>query len=263
MEYETILFAMADGVARVTLNDPATLNAFSRRMGEELLDAFARIEADESVRAALLTGAGRGFCSGANLASRGKQFSGGAPVDTGALLDEFINPMVLAAAGRRVPLVTAVNGPAAGVGLSLALLGDLIVAAESAFFLLAFTRIGLVPDGGASWLLPRRIGLTRASEMALLADRVPASQALAWGLANRVVPDAELGAAAGDLARRLAAGPASISATRRMMFAGLENSLEAQLNLELAEQRRAGTTCDYREGVAAFLEKRPACFVGK
>ena len=244
MDYETILFDVAEGVARITLNDPATLNAFSRRMGEELLDAFARIEADGSVRAALLTGAGRGFCSGANLAARGKQFSEGAPVDTGALLEGFINPMVLAAAGRRVPLVTAVNGPAAGVGLSLALLGDLTIAAESAFFLLSFTRIGLVPDGGASWLLPRRIGLTRASEMALLAEQVPASQALAWGLVNRVVADAALGDVAGDLARRLAAGPGSISATRRMMFAGLENSLEAQLDLELGEQRLAGRTED-------------------
>jgi 2-(1,2-epoxy-1,2-dihydrophenyl)acetyl-CoA isomerase len=263
MEYETILFDVADGVARITLNDPATLNAFSRRMGEELQDAFACIEADLGVRAALLTGAGRGFCSGANLAARGQQFAEGAPVDTGALLEAFINPMVLAAAGRRVPLVTAVNGPAAGVGLSLALLGDIIVAAESAFFLLAFTRIGLVPDGGASWLLPRRIGLTRASEMALLAERVPASQALAWGLVNRVVANAELGVVAWDLARRLAAGPGSLSVTRRMMFTGLENSLEAQLDLELAEQRRAGRTEDYREGVAAFLEKRAAVFVGR
>jgi len=263
MDYETILFDVAEGVARVTLNDPATLNAFGWRMGEELLDVFAHIEADLGVRAALLTGAGRGFCSGANLAARGKQFAEGAAVDTGALLEAFINPLVLAAAGRRVPLVAAVNGPAAGVGLSLALLGDIIVAAESAFFLLSFTRIGLVPDGGASWLLPRRIGLTRASEMALLADRVPAAQALAWGLVNRVVADAALGDVAGDLARRLAAGPGSISVTRRMMCAGLENSLEGQLELELAEQRRAGRTEDYREGVAAFLEKRTAVFVGR
>jgi 2-(1,2-epoxy-1,2-dihydrophenyl)acetyl-CoA isomerase len=262
MDYETIHYGVSEGVGRITLSDPATLNAFTRRMGQELVHAFARMEADSTVRAALLTGEGRGFCSGANLATRGEQLSAGS-ADTGALLEEFVNPLVLAAAKRRIPLVTAVNGPAAGVGLSLALLGDIIVAAESAFFLLAFTRIGLVPDGGASWLLSRRIGFTRASEMALLAERIPAARALEWGMVNRVVPDSELPANAGDLARRLASGAASLGMTRQLMFAGLENTLESQLALELADQRKAGRTDDFREGVQAFLEKRLADFKGK
>jgi 2-(1,2-epoxy-1,2-dihydrophenyl)acetyl-CoA isomerase len=162
-----------------------------------------------------------------------------------------------------VPLVCAVNGPAAGVGLSLALLGDLIIAAESAFFLLAFSRIGLVPDGGASWLLPRRIGVTRATEMALLAERIPATRALEWGLVNQVVADADLAAVAGGVARRLADGPVSLSRTRQLMFSGLENSLEAQLAAELAGPWAAGWPEDHREVVAAFLEKRAASFGGR
>jgi 2-(1,2-epoxy-1,2-dihydrophenyl)acetyl-CoA isomerase len=262
MDYETITLDISAGVARVTLNDPATLNAFSWRMGEELVDVFARIDADSAVRAALLTGAGRGFCSGANLAAKAASMADG-PGDTGAVLEAFVNPLVLASATRRVPLVCAVNGPAAGVGLSLALLGDLIIAAESAFFLLAFSRIGLVPDGGASWLLPRRIGVTRATEMALLAERIPATRALEWGLVNQVVADGELAAVAGGVARRLADGPVSLSRTRQLMFSGLENSLEAQLAAELAGQRVAGLTEDHREGVAAFLEKRAASFGGR
>ena len=262
MTYETILLEISAGVATITLNDAPTLNAFTWRMGEELVDVFARIDADSAVRAALLTGAGRGFCSGANLASKGEQMVGDAQVDTGGVLEAFVNPLVLAAAKRRVPLVCAVNGPAAGVGLSLALLGDIIVAAESAFFLLAFTRIGLVPDGGASWLLARRIGITRATEMALLAERIPAARALEWGMVNRVVADAELASVAGGLAAKLAAGPASLASTRRLMFAGLESSLEAQLAAELAGQRAAGKTADHREGVLAFLQKRAAVFSG-
>lgn len=257
---ECVVFTAENGVARITLNDPAALNAFSAEMGRALTAAFARAEADPALRAIVLTGAGRAFCAGANLAARAEELARTGRTDTGANLEAWINPMVLAAQTRRLPMVVAVNGPAAGVGVSLALLGDLIVAAESAYFLLAFTRIGLVPDGGASWLLARRIGLGRAMEMALLADRVPAAEALAWGLINRVVPDGEALATAEALARRLADGPASIGTTRRMMAAGLEAGLAAQLDLELRAQRDAGATADYREGVAAFMEKRPARF---
>lgn len=257
---ELVLYNTTDGVARITLNDPSSLNAFSAAMGEALTAAFARAEADQAVRAMVLTGAGRAFCAGANLAARAEELARTGRTDTGANLEAWINPMVLAAQTRRLPLVVALNGPAAGVGVSLALLGDLIVAAESAYFLLAFTKIGLVPDGGASWLLARRIGLGRAMEMALLAERVPAAEALAWGMVNRVVPDGEALAAAEALARRLAEGPASIGMTRRMMAAGLEAGLAAQLDLELREQRAAGASADYREGVTAFMEKRPARF---
>jgi 2-(1,2-epoxy-1,2-dihydrophenyl)acetyl-CoA isomerase len=259
--YETIAYEAEAGVARITLNDPESLNAFDAQMGADLEHVFARMENDTAVRAAVLTGAGRGFCSGANLARRGAAPAAGA-ADAGAVLERYVNPLIAGVQDRRVPLVTAVNGPAAGVGMSLALMGDIVVAAESAFFLLAFTRIGLVPDGGATHLLARRIGLTRAMEMALLAERVPASRALEWGMVNRVVPDAELAAAAGELARRLAAGPGSLSMTRRLMLRGLDTALADQLAAERVEQRAAGGTADFREGVAAFLDKRPARFSG-
>ncbi len=263
MAYTTMLYEVgADHVARVTLNDPASLNAFSADMGAELWDVFARMENDPAVRCALLTGAGRGFCSGANLSRRGAELEAGT-ADTGAVLERWVNPLVAAAKTRRVPLVTAVNGPAAGVGMSLALLGDIVLAAESAFFLLAFTRIGLVPDGGATHLLARRIGLTRATEMALLAERVPARQAFEWGMINRVVADEALMVEAGEVAAKLAAGPASIGMTRQLMLAGVDRGLEEQLAAERACQRDAGKTGDFAEGVRAFLEKRAAVFTGR
>jgi 2-(1,2-epoxy-1,2-dihydrophenyl)acetyl-CoA isomerase len=262
MGYETITYENDNGVGRITLNDPASLNAFNAQMGAELEQVFAEMEADASVRAAILTGAGRGFCSGANLAQRGAALQSDT-ADAGAVLERYVNPLIAGVKDRRVPLVTAVNGPAAGVGLSLALLGDIVVAAESAFFLLAFTRVGLVPDGGATHVVARRIGLTRALEMALLAERIPAATAFTWGMVNRVVADADLAAVAGDLARRLAEGPASIGLTRRLMWRGADAALAEQLAEERGEQRVAGETQDFREGVAAFLAKRPARFQGK
>jgi 2-(1,2-epoxy-1,2-dihydrophenyl)acetyl-CoA isomerase len=263
MSGDIVLVEIGDnGVARITLNDPPSLNAFNATMGARLVETFAELDANPAVRAAILTGAGRGFCSGANLAQRFNALESGA-ADTGAVLEQYVNPLVASIPQRRVPLVSAVNGPAAGVGLSLALLGDVIIAAESAFFLLAFSRIGLVPDGGATYLLPRRIGLTRATEMALLAERIPAKQALDWGMINRVVPDAELAAAADAMALRLAQGPASLARTRQLMLNAMANTLDAQLDAELANQRWAGGTEDFREGVAAFLAKRPAVFAGR
>ena len=261
MSYETLIYAVEDGVARITLNDPASLNAFSAQMGADLEHVIARMENDAAVRAALLTGAGRGFCSGANLAQRGAALEAG-QADVGGVLERYVNPLIAGLKDRRVPLVTAVNGPAAGVGMSLALMGDIVLAAESAFFLLAFTRIGLVPDGGATHLLARRIGLTRAMEMALLAERVPAAQALEWGMINRVLPDAELLPAAQDVAHRLAQGPASIGLTRRLMLRGIDTALAEQLAAERNDQREAGATADFREGVMAFLEKRAPSFSG-
>jgi 2-(1,2-epoxy-1,2-dihydrophenyl)acetyl-CoA isomerase len=251
----------ADGIARITLNDPPSLNAFTATMGARLVEVFDSLDENPAVRAAILTGAGRGFCSGANLAQRAEAVAAGND-DVGAVLEQYVNPLVSRLPQRRVPLVTAVNGAAAGVGLSLALLGDIIVAAESAFFLLAFSRIGLVPDGGATYLLPRRIGLTRATEMALLAERIPARQALDWNMVNRVVADADLPAAAAEIALRLAHGPASLGRTRQLMLGSMHTTLEAQLAAELAGQRWAGKTDDFKEGVAAFLAKRPARFAG-
>lgn len=262
MSADIVLVQINQGVARITLNDPPSLNAFNADMGARLVETFAQLDADPSVRAAILTGAGRGFCSGANLAQKADAMAEGES-DVGGVLQDFVNPLVASIPQRRVPLVCAVNGPAAGVGLSLALLGDYIVAAESAFFLLAFSRIGLVPDGGATYLLPRRIGLTRATEMALLAERIPASQALGWGMINKVVPDADLAAAADAVAARLAAGPASLARTRQLMLASMHTTLDAQLQAELDNQRWAGKTTDFAEGVSAFLAKRPAQFNGR
>ena len=216
-------------------------------------------------RAIVLTGEGRGFCSGANLQrgpGGGARDADGKP-DAGAALETTYNPLVTYIRDMPMPLVTAVNGAAAGVGCSLALLGDLIVAAESAYFLQAFRRIGLVPDGGSTWLLPRMIGKARAMEMTLLGERVPAAQALEWGLVNRVVPDAELMPTALGLAKALADGPASLGLTRRLMWASMEDDWSAQLHRERLAQRAAGKTDDFAEGVAAFLQKRPAKFAGK
>ncbi|MGH6972647.1 MAG: enoyl-CoA hydratase/isomerase, partial [Caulobacteraceae bacterium] len=242
---------------------PATMNAASVEMAEELLDALKKASADPAVRAIVMTGEGRGFCSGANL----QPGSGGAgspgPRDAGSSLERVYNPLVGFAREMATPLVTAVNGAAAGVGCSLALMGDLIVAGESAYFLQAFRRIGLVPDGGSTYLLPRMIGRARAMEMAMLGERVPARQALEWGLVNRCVADADLMSTAMALAGELANGPASLGATRQLIWASLENGWSEQLHREAVAQTAAGRTEDFAEGVAAFLQKRKAAFKGR
>ena len=254
--------ALEDGVAILTLNDSATMNAASPEMAEELAAALKRAVGE--ARAVILTGEGRGFCSGANLSGGGalgrKPDDG--PPDAGAVLESTYNPLVSAMRDLPIPLVTAVNGAAAGVGCSLALMGDLIVAGESAYFLQAFRRIGLVPDGGSTYLLPRMIGRTRAMEMMLLGEKVPAKTALEWGMVNRVVSDGELLATAKTLAKALAAGPASIAMIRKIGWASLDNNWKDQLDLERVTQRDAGRTEDFAEGVAAFQQKRPAKFQG-
>jgi 2-(1,2-epoxy-1,2-dihydrophenyl)acetyl-CoA isomerase len=212
-----------------------------------------------------LTGDGRGFCSGANLSSgpASRQRDADGKPDAGAALETVYNPLVTFIREMPVPLVTAVNGAAAGVGCSLALLGDLIVAGESAYFLQAFRRIGLVPDGGSTYLLPRMIGKARAMEMALLGERVGAAQALEWGLINRMVPDAALMETAMGLAGALASGPASLGLSRQTLWASLDSDWSAQLHRERLAQRTAGKTDDFAEGVGAFLQKRPAAFTGR
>ena len=263
MDYRRIRYAVNDGLAVVTLADPATLNAASLEMVGELIDAFDRVASGEGgVRAALLTGEGRGFCSGANLSDPAALGSG--DYDVGSGLDSHHHPFVTRLRDLPVPLVTAVNGAAAGVGCSYALMGDVVVAAEGAYFLQAFRRIGLVPDGGATWLLPRLIGKARALEMMLLGDRVDAATALAWGMVNRVVPDAELMTAAEGLARRLADGPTTaLAAARKLVWEGFGREWKAQLDAERAAQREMGGTADFAEGVSAFLQKRSANFTGK
>ena len=257
-----VRYALEDGVAVLTLNDPATMNAAGLDMAEALTAAFARAAGE--ARAAILTGEGRGFCSGANLSGGGPLNRGAsdAPRDAGAALESTYNPLMTAMRDLPIPLVTAINGAAAGVGCSLALMGDLIVAGESAYFLQAFRRIGLVPDGGSTYLLPRLIGRARAMEMMLLGDKVPAATALQWGMVNRCVPDADLMSTAMTLARALATGPKSIAMIRRIGWASLDNDWKDQLLLERMTQRDAGLTQDFEEGVTAFLEKRPAQFKG-
>jgi len=253
-----------DGVMTLTLNQPEALNAVSKAMIREIGAALSRAEDPAGgVRALLITGAGRGFCAGANLADPDGLTGDGVP-DVGLVLEEYYNPVFKRLRDLRVPIVTAVNGPAAGVGMSFALMGDIVVAGKSASFLQAFAKIGLVPDGGSSWLLPRLVGRARAMELAMMAEKLPAEKALDWGLINRVVEDAELMATATEIARKFAKGPTrALGFIRKMMQASLEASYDQQLDLERQLQRAAGQTADFQEGVAAFLQKRPAQFTGK
>lgn len=267
MTYEKIRLDAADGAAVITLADPATLNAAGLEMARELAHAFASVAAGEvSARAVIMTGEGRGFCSGANLSgsgAAGREADVDGKPDAGSALESTYNPLVSLLRDFPLPIVTAINGPAAGVGCSLALLGDIVVAAESAYFLQAFRRIGLVPDGGSTYLLPRLVGKARAMEMMLLGDKIPAATALSWGLVNRCVPDAELMPTATAIARELAAGPAALSIIRKLVWDSLDADWTGQLNAERHAQKAAGKTDDFIEGVAAFLQKRPATFKGR
>ena len=265
MAYSKIKTSVADGIGVITLADPSTLNAAGLDLMDELQQAFGAMKADATVRCVVLTGEGRGFCSGANLSGRGPAADTPDPEgpDAGASLEAVYNPFVTSLREYPVPIVTAVNGVAAGVGCSLALMGDIIVAAESAYFLQAFRRIGLVPDGGSTYLLPRLIGKARAMEMALLGDKVPAKTALDWGLVNRCVADDQLMATAMELAKALATGPKALGAIRKLVWESLDEEWAAQLHAERLAQKTAGRTEDSREGILAFLQKRPAEFKGR
>lgn len=266
MAYSKIKTSVSDGIGLVTLTDTATLNAAGLDLMAELQQAFEAFKGDASVRCVVLTGEGRGFCSGANLSGRGgpaAETPDPEGPDAGAALESVYNPFVSSLRDYPVPIVTAVNGVAAGVGCSLALIGDIIVAAESAYFLQAFRRIGLVPDGGSTYLLPRLIGKARAMEMALLGDRVPAKTALEWGLINRCVPDDQLMATAMELAKVLATGPKALGAIRQLIWESLDQGWADQLHAERTAQKHAGRTEDSREGILAFLQKRPAAFKGR
>ncbi len=261
MAGKTIELEREGDVAVIRLNDPATLNAVTLATIEEIGAALDEITG--SARAMVLTGAGRAFCSGANLSGgMGGGPSDGLP-DAGRSLETHINPLMLRLRDLPFPWVSAVKGSAAGVGCSLALAADLVVAGESAFFLQAFARIGLVPDGGSSWLLAKGVGRARAMEMMLLGERIPAAKALEWGMVNRLVPDEQVMPTALDLAKALAAGPTqSLAMIRRMAWSAADASFEDAIATERKNQRDAGRTADHREGVAAFLTKRPARFTG-
>jgi 2-(1,2-epoxy-1,2-dihydrophenyl)acetyl-CoA isomerase len=246
----------------ITLNDPATLNAAGIELMDGLAAAFDAMVANAEVRAIVLTGEGRGFCSGANLSAGGSRITENPGGPNQSLLKVY-NPFVSAVRKSPKPLVAAVNGVAAGVGASLALICDLCVAAESAYFLQAFRRIGLVPDGGATYLLPRLVGKARAMELVLLGEKLPAKTALDWGMINRCVPDAELMPTAMALATQLADGPISLGYTRNLIWASLDTAWHDQVEAEAYRQGDAARTEDAREGIMAFVQKRPAEFKGR
>ncbi len=261
--YETVTLLRDGAAARIELNRPETMNAWNKQFGRDLLDAVRTVSDDAGVRAVEIGGAGRGFSSGADLRAGFDPAPAGHP-DVQNVLHEIYHPIILGLREMPKPVVAAVNGPAVGIGCSLALAADLIVAARSAYFLLAFVNIGLVPDGGSSMFVPARAGFARAMEMAMLGERVPAERALEWGLINRVVDDEELAAAAGALVEFLAAGPTrSYAGTKRQLNARVYAGIEAQLELEAEIQQEQAATADFMEGVMAFAEKRAPQFEGR
>ena len=264
MSYETVIWELDEGVGRITLNRPDSLNAWTRQLNEELKQLVTVDAADPAVRAVLVTGAGRGFSAGRGPEERLRAAPGRRACRTSARSScEFCHPILAGIRRLEKPVVAAVNGPAAGIGASLALACDLVLAAESSFFALAFVNVGLMPDGGSTLFVPAAVGKARAFEMAMLGERVPAALALEWGLVNSVHPDDRLLEEASLLAGRLAKGPTrSYAGTKQALNRVLYPDLDAQLDLEANLQHALGRTRDFQEGVMAFVEKRDPSFQG-
>lgn len=261
MTYETILYDVSDGVGRITLNRPAKLNAFNDRMIAETTDAFKSAGREAAVRCVVITGMGRGFSSGQDLADFRER---GESVSVGEHLRHGYHRLIRQMLALEKPIIGSINGIAAGAGCGVALAADIRIAADTASFMLAFSRLGLIPDSGLNWFLPRLIGYARAYEMAVTADRVPASQALEWGMVNRVVPAEQLPEITAAWARRLADGPTlAYGLTKRAMMRSWEMTPDEALGYEAHLQEVAGRSEDNREGIIAFLEKREARFTGR
>ncbi len=266
MSYQTILFDVTDGIARLTLNRPDRLNSFNTIMHAEVRAALAGLDSSSGLPAArvlVITGAGRGFCAGQDLNDRAVA-PGGIAADLGESIEKYYKPLVLTLRRLPLPVIAAVNGVAAGAGANIALACDLVIAARSASFIQAFAKLGLVPDSGGTWFLPRLVGTARAMGLAILGEKLSAEQAQQWGLIWRCVEDAELAAAVDALARQLADAPTrSLARTKQAIYESWSRSLEEQLDVERDYQRELGGTADYAEGVAAFGEKRAPRFTGK
>jgi len=267
MQFERARLEINGHVGTLIMDHPDVLNAVSPEMLSGLQAALNHAEDPKhGLRALVFTGAGRGFCAGANLGGGPATLSAGEGTharDAGAALETMYHPFLRRLPHMKMPIVTAVNGAAAGVGMSFALMGDMILASRNAYFLQAFRRIGLVPDGGSTWLLPRLVGIARAKELSLMGEKLPAEKALEWGLINRVHDDARLMDEAQALAQELASGPTiALAAIRNLYWQSPDNTYEEQLNAERWAQRTAGRAEDFTEGVAAFLGKRKAAFKG-
>lgn len=259
MRYQTITIDVADQIATITLNKPERMNACSLEMADEINDAVSTME---GARCLIITGAGRGFCSGADLSARGERSISGGDGSYIALTRHY-NPLMMNLARLNMPIITAVNGAAAGIGCSIGLAGDFVIAGKSGYFLQAFVNIGLVPDGGASWMLPRLVGKARATQMMMLGEKIPGEQAAEWGLIYKCVEDDVLQAEARALATRLANGPTvSHAIMRKNILTAMENSYAEALLAEAEGQRIAGSSADAAEGAAAFMAKRKPEFKG-
>lgn len=259
MTYRSILYDLSGSVATITLNRPQRMNALTPTLLDEMADAIGTVRA-AGARALILTGAGDAFCSGADLVGDGE----GMPDDLGALLDRHYHPAVMALADLDIPVISAINGPAVGAGLSFALVADIVLMARSAYLLLAFANIGLVPDAGSTWLIAKSVGRAKALEMALLAEKLTAEQALDYGLITRAVDDGKLMEEAHAIATKLARGPSmALGLIRKQVAAALDGTLADALKIEKANQTAAGRTRDFREAVQAFAEKRKPEFRGE